>query len=167
MSVQAEREDAEEEERIQTAFFNFSRQMQNFSNRVLRITRAAEQSRAAGEPSGGSWEDPVIQQDLSFIREKAAVFTDISDLPQSRRYPNAKLYLMFWEPALLGSNYTNPVDLSEIVTICGPLANIETGLSCKETMARLEENVTSGEYQEALDLLGIGDLVPTTTQGGT
>ena len=39
-------------------------------------------------------------------------------------------------------------------------------------MALLEENVTSGGYQEALDLLGLkldinGDLILTTTQGGT
>ena len=39
--------------------------------------------------------------------------------------------------------------------------------SCEDTMAQLEENILSGDYQDALDLLGIGDLIPTTTQGGT
>ena len=34
-------------------------------------------------------------------------------------------------------------------------------------MAQLEENVTSGDYQDALDLLGISDMIPITTQGGT
>ena len=35
------------------------------------------------------------------------------------------------------------------------------------TLARLEENITSGDYQDALDLLGIDDSISTTTQGGT
>ena len=36
-----------------------------------------------------------------------------------------------------------------------------------EIMAQLEENVTSGDYQDALELLGISDMIPITTQGGT
>ena len=57
--------------------------------------------------------------------------------------------------------------LAKIVTISRPLWDIETGLSCEDTMARLEENILSGDYQDALDLLGISNLIPTTTQGGT
>lgn len=53
------------------------------------------------------------------------------------------------------------------MTISRPLWDIETGLSCEDTMARLEENILSGDYQDALDLLGISSLIPTTTQGGT
>ena len=53
------------------------------------------------------------------------------------------------------------------MTISRPLWDIETGLSCEDTMARLEENILSGDYQDALDLLGMGDFISTTTQGGT
>ena len=65
------------------------------------------------------------------------------------------------------SNYLDLEALSQILTICRPLWDIETGLSCKEIMAQLEENVTSGGYQDALELLGISDMIPITTQGGT
>ena len=51
------------------------------------------------------------------------------------------------------------------MTICRPLWDAGTE-SCEDTMARLEENILSGDYQDALDLLGMGDSISTTTQGG-
>ena len=65
------------------------------------------------------------------------------------------------------SNYLELEARSQILTNCRPLWDIETGLSYKEIMAQLEENVTSGDYQDALELLGISDMIPITTQGGT
>ena len=68
----------------------------------------------------------------------------------------------------LGGNYRDPEDLSEVATIFRPLIEARPGGPPEETMALLEENVTSGEYEEALDL-GLdsnGDLILTTTQGG-
>lgn len=167
MSVQAELEDVEEEEEIQNAFFNFSRQMKIFSNDVSRMTRKAEQAEAAGEPVDDPAKNYVFPSSLAFLREKAVTIADMAELPRSRQYPNAKVYLAFWKPALLGAGYADAEALAEIVTISRPLWDIETGLSCEDIMARLEENILSGDYQDALDLLGISNLIPTTTQGGT
>lgn len=167
MSVQAALENAEKEEEIQDALSNFSRQMKLFSNDVDRITREAQQAEAAGEPVDDPAKNYVFPSSLAFLREKAVAIADMAELPRSRQYPNAKVYLAFWKPALLGAGYADAEALAEIVTICRPLWDIETGLSCEDTMARLEENVTSGDYQDALDLLGIGDSISTTTQGGT
>ena len=83
------------------------------------------------------------------------------------RHPHVYLYLLALEETLLESNYLDLEALSQILTICRPLWDIETGLSYKEIMAQLEENVTSGDYQDALELLGISDMIPITTQGGT
>lgn len=166
MSAQAALENAEKEDEIQTALFNFNNRMRIFSNDVKRITREAEQAEAAGEPADDPAENYVIQMDLSDLRAKAVVIADIRELPQSRQYPNAKVYLAFWEPALLGSGYADAEALAEIVTICRPLWDAGTG-PCEDTMARLEENILSGDYQDALDLLGMGDFISTTTQGGT
>ena len=77
------------------------------------------------------------------------------------------VYLLALEETLLESNYLDLEALSQILTICRSLWDIETGLSYKEIMAQLEENVTSGDYQDALELLGISDMIPITTQGGT
>jgi len=82
-------------------------------------------------------------------------------------HPHVYLYLLALEETLLESNYLDLEALSQILTICRPLWDIETGLSYKEIMAQLEENVTSGDYQDALELLGISDMIPITTQGGT
>lgn len=167
MSVQAALENAEKEAEIQDALSNFSRQMKIFSNDVDRITREAQQAEAAGEPVDDPAKNYVFPSSLAFLREKAVAIADMAELPRSRQYPNAKVYLTFWKPALLGAGYADAEALAEVVTICRPLWDIETGLSCEDTMARLEENVTSGDYQDALDLLGIGDSISTTTQGGT
>ena len=167
MSMQAALERTEKEEEIQAALSNFSRQMKIFSNDVKRITREAEQAEAAGKPAEDPSENHVISSDLAFLRAKAVAIADMAELPGSRQYPNAKVYLASWEPALLGAGCADAEALTEIETICRPLWDAVTGLSCKDTMARLEENVTSGDYQDALDLLGISDLIPTTTQGGT
>ena len=82
-------------------------------------------------------------------------------------HPHVYLYLLALEETLLESNYLDLEALSQILTICRSLWDIETGLSYKEIMAQLEENVTSGDYQDALELLGISDMIPITTQGGT
>ena len=167
MSAQAALENAEKEAEIQDALSNFSRKMKIFSNDVERITREAEQAEAAGEPADDPAENYVIQMDLSDLRAKAVVIADMRELPRSRQYPNAKVYLAFWKPALLGAGYADAEALAEIVTICRPLWDAGTGSSCEDTMARLEENILSGDYQDALDLLGMGDFISTTTQGGT
>lgn len=167
MSAQESLGKAEKEAEIQNALSNFSRQMRIFSNDVDRITREAQQAEAAGEPADDPSENYVFPSSLAFLREKAVTIAEMAELPRSRQYPNAKVYLAFWKPALLGAGYADAEALAEVVTICRPLWDIETGLSCEDTMARLEENVTSGDYQDALDLLGIGDSISTTTQGGT
>ena len=127
----------------------------------------AQQAEAAGEPVDDPAKNCVFPSSLAFLREKAVAIADMAELPRSRQYPNAKVYLAFWKPALLGAGCADAEALTEIVTICRPLWDIETGLSCEDTMARLEENVTSGDYQDALELLGISDMIPITTQGGT
>lgn len=165
MGVQAALERGEKEEEIQTALSNFSRQMRIFSNDVNRITREAEQAKAAGEPAEAPSENRVISSDLAFLRAKAVAIADMAELPQSRQYPNAKVYLASWEPALLGAGCADAEALAEIVTISCPLWDAGTG-PCEDTLARLEENLTSGDYQDALDLLGMGDSISTTTQGG-
>lgn len=167
MSAQESLGKAEKEEEIQYALSNFSRQMRIFSNDVNRITRKAQQAEAAGAPAEDPAENYVFPSSLAFLRERAVTIAEMAELPWTRQYPNAKVYLAFWKPALLGAGYADAEALAEIVTICRPLWDIETGLSCEDTMARLEENVTSGDYQDALDLLGIGDSISTTTQGGT
>ena len=167
MGVRTALERAEKENEIQAALSNFSRQMRIFSNDVNRITREAQQAEAAGEIADDPAENYVVSSGLAFLREKAVAIADMAELSQSRQYSNAKVYLASWEPALLGAGCADAEALTEIETICRPLWDAVTGLSCKDTMARLEENVTSGDYQDALDLLGIGDLIPTTTQGGT
>lgn len=167
MSAQESLGKAEKEEEIQYALSNFSRQMRIFSNDVNRITRKAQQAEAAGEPVDDPAKNYVFPSSLAFLREKAVTIAEMAELPWTRQYPNSRVYLVYWKTALLGAGYADAEALAEIVTICRPLWDIETGLSCEDTMARLEENVTSGDYQDALDLLGIGDSISTTTQGGT
>lgn len=166
MGAQAARENAEKEAEIQDALFNFNNRMRIFSTDVNRITREAQQAEAAGEPAEDPSENYVIRMDLSDLRAKAIAIADMAELPQSRQYPNAKLYLASWEPALLGAGCADAEALAEIVTISCPLWDAGTG-PCEDTLARLEENVLSGDYQDALDLLGMGDSLSTTTQGGT
>ena len=163
MSFQAEREDAEEETQIRAALSNFNRQMKIFANDVDRMIRQAEQAQAAGEPVDDPMENLVIPSGLSFLRAEAADFADIWSLPQSRQYRNAMLYVNTWKNAFLGAGNGNVEDLEEIVTMCRPIWDLDHEQSCKEIMAQLEGYVTSGDYQEALDLLGLeldpnGDL---------
>ena len=167
MSFQAEREDAEEETQIRAALSNFNRQMKIFANDVDRMIRQAEQAQAAGEPADDPMENWVIPSGLSFLRAEAADFADIWSLPQSRQYRNAMLYVNTWKNAFLGAGSGSVEDLEEIVTMCRPIWDLDHELdheqSCKEIMAQLEGYVTSGDYQEALDLLGLeldpnGDL---------
>ncbi len=167
MSFQAEWEDAAHEEQIRYDLSNFSNKMNIFSNDVDRITRQAERAEANGEPVDDPMENWVIPSGLAFLRAKAADFADIWLLPQSRRYPNAMLYVNTWKNAFLGADSDNVEDLEEIVTMCRPIWDLNYNQSCKEIMAQLEENVTSGGYQDALELLGISDMIPITTQGGT
>ena len=175
MSFQAEREDAEEETQIRAALSNFNRQMKIFANDVDRMIRQAEQAQAAGEPVDDPMENLVIPSGLSFLRAEAADFADIWSLPQSRQYRNAMLYVNTWKNAFLGAGSGNVEDLEEIVTMCRPIWDLDHELdheqSCKEIMAQLEGYVTSGDYQEALDLLGLEldssrDLLLTITKGG-
>ena len=77
------------------------------------------------------------------------------------------LYVNIWKNAFLGADSDNVEDLEEIVTMCRPIWDLNYDQSCKEIMAQLEENVTSGDYQDALELLGISDMIPITIQGGT
>ena len=167
MSFQAEWEDAAHEEQIRYDLSNFSNKMNIFSNDVDRITRQAERAEANGEPVDDPMENWVIPSGLAFLRAKAADFADIWILPQSRRYPNAMLYVNTWKNAFLGADSDNVEDLEEIVTMCRPIWDLNYNQSCKEIMAQLEENVTSGDYQDALELLGISDMIPITIQGGT
>lgn len=167
MSFQAEWEDAAHEEQIRYNLSNFSNKMNIFSNDVDRITRQAERAEANGEPVDDPMENWVIPSGLAFLRAKAADFADIWLLPQSRRYPNAMLYVNTWKNAFLGADSDNVEDLEEIVTMCRPIWDLNYDQSCKEIMAQLEENVTSGDYQDALELLGISDMIPITIQGGT
>ena len=171
MSFQAEREDAEEETQIRAALTNFNRQMKIFANDVDRMIRQAEQAQAAGEPVDDPMENLVIPSGLSFLRAEAADFADIWSLPQSRQYRNAMLYVNTWKNAFLGAGSGNVEDLEEIVTMCRPIWDLDHEQSCKEIMAQLEGYVTSGDYQEALDLLGLEldssrDLLLTITKGG-
>ena len=166
MSAQESLGKAEKEEEIQYALSNFSRQMRIFSNDVNRITRKAQQAEAAGAPAEDPAENYVFPSSLAFLRERAVTIAEMAELPWTRQYPNSRVYLVYWKTALLGAGYADAEALAEIVTICCPLWDAGTG-PCEETMARLEENVTSGDYQDALDLLGIGDSISTTTQGGT
>lgn len=167
MSFQAEWEDAAHGEQIRYDLSNFSNKMNIFSNDVDRITRQAERAEANGEPVDDPMENWVIPSGLAFLRAKAADFADIWLLPQSRRYPNAMLYVNTWKNAFLGADSDNVEDLEEIVTMCRPIWDLNYDQSCKEIMAQLEENVTSGDYQDALELLGISDMIPITIQGGT
>ena len=171
MSFQAEREDAEEEAQIRNALSNFSRQMEIFANDVGRMTRQSEQAEANGEPADDPMEDWVISGHLALLREQAVVFADIRDLPQSHRSPNAKIYLNTWKYALLRADCDDLDDLAEVIAICRPIWDLDHDKSCREIMAQLEGYVTSGDYQDALDLLGLEfvdnvDLLLPITQGG-
>ena len=168
MSFQAEREDAEEEAQIRNALSNFSRQMEIFANEVGRVPRQADQAEANEAPVDDPTEPYVTSHSLSFLRENAATFFDIAYLRQFNDYRNANFYLDWLKLEFLGGNYQDLQGLSEVVTIFRPLIEARPGGPLEETMALLEENVTSGDYQDALDLLGLeldasGDLILTGT----
>ena len=172
MSFQADFvEQAAREDQIRGSLYSFSNKMDIFSNDVDRMIRQAEQAQAAGEPADDPMENWVIPSGLSFLRAEAADFADIWSLPQSRQYRNAMLYVNTWKNAFLGAGSGNVEDLEEIVTMCRPIWDLDHEQSCKEIMAQLEGYVTSGDYQEALDLLGLEldssrDLLLTITKGG-
>ena len=172
MSFQADFvEQAAREDQIRGSLYSFSNKMDIFSNDVDRMIRQAEQAQAAGEPVDDPMENLVIPSGLSFLRAEAADFADIWSLPQSRQYRNAMLYVNTWKNAFLGAGNGNVEDLEEIVTMCRPIWDLDHEQSCKEIMAQLEGYVTSGDYQEALDLLGLEldssrDLLLTITKGG-
>ena len=168
VSFQAEREDAEEEAQIRNALSNFSRQMEIFANDVGRMTRQSEQAETNEAPVDDPTEHYVISHSLSFLRENAATFFDIAYLRQFNDYRNANFYLDWLKLEFLGGNYQDLQGLSEVVTIFRPLIEARPGGPLEETMALLEENVTPGDYQDALDLLGLeldasGDLILTGT----
>ena len=110
-------------------------------------------------------EDDRIQENLVRVRRTSVALKQ--DYVSNAGRETSPHPLLALEETLLESNYLDLEALSQILTICRPLWDIETGLSCKEIMAQLEENVTSGDYQDALELLGISDMIPITTQGGT
>ena len=172
MSFQADFvEDAAEESQIRSALLTFSRQMETFANDVDRMTRQAKQAEANGEPADDPMEDWVISGHLALLREQAVVFADIRDLPQSHRSPNAKIYLTPWKYALLPADCDDLDDLAKVIAICRPIWDLDHDKSCREIMAQLEGYVTSGDYQDALDLLGLEfvdnvDLLLPITQGG-
>ena len=172
MSFQADFvEDAAEESQIRSALLTFSRQMETFANDVDRMTRQAKQAEANGEPADDPMEDWVISGHLALLREQAVVFADIRDLPQSHRSPNAKIYLNTWKYALLRADCDDLDDLAKVIAICRPIWDLDHDKSCREIMAQLEGYVTSGDYQDALDLLGLEfvdnvDLLLPITQGG-
>ena len=172
MSFQADFvEDAAEESQIRSALLTFSRQMETFANDVDRMTRQAEQAEANREPADDPMENWVISGRLALLREQAVVFADIRDLPKSHRSPNAKIYLNTWKYALLRADCDDLDDLAKVIAICRPIWDLDHDKSCREIMAQLEGYVTSGDYQDALDLLGLEfvdnvDLLLPITQGG-
>ena len=172
MSFQADFvEGAQEEKQIQDALYRFSHNLRIFSNDVDRMTRQAKQAEANREPADDPMENWVISGRLALLREQAVVFADIRDLPQSHHCPNAKIYVNIWKYALLRADCDDLNDLAEVIAICRPIWDLDHDQSCKEIMAQLEGYVTSGDYQDALDLLGLEfvdnvDLLLPITQGG-
>lgn len=160
-SVQADREAAEQRE-------TFRRSLQMLDQYLWDL------SEDLGDPDILALEAPLedgrIQESLARVRRTVVALKESGVFgaeQASARYPHACTYLFALEKTLLGSNYPDPDALSQVLTVCRPLREIEAGLSCEEAMTRLEENIVSGDYQDALDLLGMGDLTSTTTQGGT
>ncbi len=160
-SVQADREAAEQRE-------TFRRNLQMLDQYLYDL------SEDLGDPDILSLEAPLedgrIQESLIRLRRTVVALNQNGASGAGRettRNPHVHPYLLALEETLLGSNYPDPDALSQVLTVCRPLWDVETGLSYEDTLTRLEENILSGDYQDALDLLGIGDLIPTTTQGGT
>ena len=122
-----------------------------------------------GDPDILALEAPLEENRVRVRRTSVALKQDyVSNAGrETSPHPHVYLYLLALEETLLESNYLDLEALSQILTICRSLWDIETGLSYKEIMAQLEENVTSGDYQDALELRGISDMIPITTQGGT
>ena len=160
-SVQADREAAEQRE-------TFRRNLQMLDQYLYDL------SEDLGDPDILALEAPLedgrIQESLIRVRRTVVALKEngISGTGrEATRNPHVYPYLLALEETLLGSNYPDPDALSQVLTVCRPLWDVETGLSCEDTLARLEENIVSGDYQDALDLLGMGDPASTTTQGGT
>ena len=160
-SVQADREAAEQRE-------TFCRNLQMLDQYLWDL------SEDLGDPDILALEAPLedgrIQESLIRVRRTVVALKEngISGTGrEATRNPHVYPYLLALEETLLGSNYPDPDALSQVLTVCRPLWDVETGLSCEDTLARLEENIVSGDYQDALDLLGMGDPASTTTQGGT
>lgn len=160
-SVQADREAAEQRE-------TFRRNLQMLEQSLWAL------SEDLGDPDSLILEAPLedgrIQESLVRVRRTVVALKEngISGTGrEATRNPHVYPYLLALEETLLGSNYPDPNALSQVLTICRPLWDIETDLSYEDTLARLEENILSGDYQDALDLLGMGDPISTTTQGGS
>ena len=159
-SVQADRAAAEQRE-------TFRRNLQMLDQYLWDL------SEDLGDPDILTLESPLedsrIQESLIRVRRTAVALKENSVSVLGReaiRNPHVYPYLLALEETLLGSNYPALTALSQVLTVCRPLRDVETGLSHEDTLARLEENLTSGDYQDALDLLGISDFTSTTTQGG-
>ena len=113
----------------------------------------------------------TIKKYLGPDYEVMASMGHIRDLPKSHRSPNAKIYLNTWKYALLRADCDDLDDLAKVIAICRPIWDLDHDKSCREIMAQLEGYVTSGDYQDALDLLGLEfvdnvDLLLPITQGG-
>ena len=160
-SVQADREAAKPRE-------NFRQNLQMLDQYLWAL------SEDLGDPDILALEAPLedvrIQESLVRVRRTAVALKQdcLSGTWQvTAGNPHVYLYFSALEETLLGSNYPDLDTLSQILTICRPLWDIEADLSYEEILTQLEENIISGDYQDALDLLGIGDSISTTTQGGT
>ena len=85
-------------------------------------------------------EDDRIQENLVRVRRTSVALKQdyVSNAGrETSPHPHVYLYLLALEETLLESNYLDLEALSQILTICRPLWDIETGLSYKEIMAQL------------------------------
>ena len=95
-------------------------------------------------------EDDRIQENLVRVRRTSVALKQdyVSNAGrETSPHPHVYLYLLALEETLLESNYLDLEALSQILTICRPLWDIETGLSYKEIMAQLEA-VQKGELED-------------------
>ena len=85
-------------------------------------------------------EDDRIQENLVRVRRTSVALKQdyVSNAGrETSPHPHVYLYLLALEETLLESNYLDLEALSQILTICRSLWDIETGLSYKEIMAQL------------------------------
>ena len=95
-------------------------------------------------------EDDRIQENLVRVRRTSVALKQDYVSTAGREtspHPHVYLYLLALEETLLESNYLDLEALSQILTICRSLWDIETGLSYKEIMAQLEA-VRRGELED-------------------